>query len=525
MDSLIDALRKVRRRLFVHQWFRLIVEALLVSAASCCTWLILSRCFPSLGDPLPVCAFFLVVGFAVGTGLAIHRCPEIADAAIQADSATDLKERLISSLELADADGPMVEALHHDAREHLSRLDIPKQFPFSASALMKWVFVPIVLFGLVYTFMPEIDLLDWRRKQAEIVAGKHAVKVKVRRLESVAKALAPEDAQKSGELADTVAGIERVAEDLRSGRINGKQAFARLTKVGRELDKERERLAAKNRVPQLARAGTKVGVLNRIANHLQDGRPAQALKKLRELREKLAGGSFTDEESKALKRQIEELSKAMGGRQSEMGEVISERLDDLGKALEMKDMNLAMKALEKMEMSLRDSASTLEQLEKMENAMNNLWETQQSLLGKSDQCRSCGKTLKSCPHGKSCKGHGPGHECFGVCPDCASSHCYGQGMRGRGRGRAGRVGDLPDSKVSYSPTTLPGPLTRGKALASILRRSAPEAGGEASVEFVPGAFVKVRQDAESALTKEVIPTGSKEFVRQYFGSLEPEALR
>ena len=94
---------------------------------------------------------------------------------------------------------------------------------------------------------------------------------------------------------------------------------------------------------------------------------------------------------------------------------------------------------------------------------------------------------------------------------------------GAGRGAGNRLGEIPDVEVGLNPTLAKGPLTKGKMLMDILQRTAPETGEEPTAEYIAGAFVEMRQEAERALTQEEIPQGSKEFVRQYFGSLEPES--
>ena len=55
-----------------------------------------------------------------------------------------------------------------------------------------------------------------------------------------------------------------------------------------------------------------------------------------------------------------------------------------------------------------------------------------------------------------------------------------------------------------------------------MQKGAPEKNGNATQGYVESNFVQVKQDAEQALSKEEIPAGSKEFVREYFSSLEPE---
>jgi hypothetical protein len=118
-------------------------------------------------------------------------------------------------------------------------------------------------------------------------------------------------------------------------------------------------------------------------------------------------------------------------------------------------------------------------------------------------------------------------ECMGI---CKGGTCTGNkfavgpyGLRGPGRGRGNQIGELPDVEASFDPKMLPGDMTKGKILASIMQRAAPTDGAESTIEYSEQALVQVKQQAEEALTREEIPPGSREFVRQYFGSLEPES--
>jgi hypothetical protein len=96
-------------------------------------------------------------------------------------------------------------------------------------------------------------------------------------------------------------------------------------------------------------------------------------------------------------------------------------------------------------------------------------------------------------------------------------------MKGEGWGLGNEVGELPEgAEVEFDPSVLPGPMTKDKALMTILEKGAPEPGAEPRREHLDRAFHEVKMEAEDALTKEEIPPGSKEFVRQYFGELEPE---
>ncbi len=526
MDPLVATLQRLRRRLGLQLWLRRLFQGLVITSAVCCAWLVLTRCFPSLGNPIPVCTALIGVAIAATTVVALRGVPSLAQTALEADRRGNLKERLISSWELAGVEGPMIRELHADARNHLSALDPAEHFPFTASTAMRWMCVPIALFGVIYAVMPELDLLGLKRQAAEKTARESAVSAKVKKLESVARSLKDLKNQEHPRISDAISKIERIAQDLQAGTITEKPAFARLTEVGKELNKVTQDMTSQVQMHRGQGSGSE---LKGRPGDAVKGSLSEAVDKLREVRKKLKKGGLSAAESESLEKETAELAKTLADSNIALDETLSKALSKLRASLKSKDLDAAMQAAQSVETSLSDLKSLLEQIEKTEKATTDLWETQQALLGQSGTCRICGSELKPCPNGKDCAGCDLGNSCLGICPECGKSHGYGPGMNARGRGETGgkgegdggEVGPLPDAKVSLRPTTLPGQVTRGKALATIFQRSAPEQGAKPSVDQVSGEFVKVRQEAEEALTKEHIPPGSREFVRQYFGSIEP----
>lgn len=525
MDRLVDTLRRVRIRLFLQEWMGFILWGLFFSCIACGVWVVLARCFAELGNPLQVCVVVFAAGFLVVTGIAIRRRPSLTEAALEADRRADLKERLTSSLELAGVEGPMIQALHADARTHLTRLDPAKHFSFVVPPHASWAFIPVVLFAAVYVLMPELDLTAFRQRQTEAAARAEATRVRVQRLESLARAMAPREGENAEAVVKVIKAIQRVAEDLRAGKISNKQGFARLTNAAEELEKMRADLAEQNRMPQRFDLSREAGIPEDIANA---GRLAA---KLQELRDKLIKGGWSGSELEWFEKEVADLAGSLGAKDGALREALSARLAELRGALKMKDLQSALRAMKSMEASVKDLSSVLEQLQKLETASKNLWEMRQAMLGSSDRCRFCGAILKPCVKKHGGTGCGWGHDCLGVCSACAGARraigpgMHGPGMHGAGRGAGNRVGPLPDAKTAFNPTTLPGRVTRDKVLLSILQKTAPEPGAKSTAEFLPGAFVKVQQQAEQALTKEEIPPGSREFVRQYFGSLEPQSRK
>ena len=164
-------------------------------------------------------------------------------------------------------------------------------------------------------------------------------------------------------------------------------------------------------------------------------------------------------------------------------------------------------------------------MQQMDGVMAELSEWQNSLLGPSEYCRNCGTKLAECKNGGECTEHDGDHSCSGVCSSCAGSGAgfgTGLGMGGPGRGQGNQVGELPETMVGFQPSKPGGPLTKGRMLADVLQKALPEGEAQPTVEYISGAFVEMQQAAEQALTQQEIPRGSKEFVRQYFGAIEPE---
>lgn len=545
MDPLVTTLRKLRRRLSVQQWVRLNVEVLLLSSAASCLWLLITRLFPVLGDPLPVCLGLVGAGILAATVLGFVRRLDLVKTALAADSHLDLQERLTSSYELAHAEGPMVEALHQDARQHLKRLHVQKGFPYRLPRVGRWLPIPLIVFGLAYMLLPEFDLLRHREREAEAKALKEATRVKAEKLQAAVRPLKKPVTEEVSQVAEITGAVERVAEKLKSSEISEKQALARVTNLSEELQKQREKLQKDTPMPRVAGDTQKLAMTREMANDIQNGRFGDAAMKARELQKKLEEGALTKKEVDKLKEELGQLSEMLGGKEnSELGQALAE----VAQGLNMDNMETALEAMKTMGLSMEDIASVLEQLDQIDLAMVELSDWQQAQLGPSEHCRCCGIKLAPCGQGEGCMGGcGPGFSCYGLCGACAGAGCsgcggggcfagrgpwrpgdareFGAGMGGPGRGKGGRVGELSDVDATFKPTMLPGSLTKGKLLADIIQKGAPEEGAEATLEYVTGTFVAVRQEAEQALTKEEIPPGAKEFVRQYFGSIEPEQTR
>ena len=95
----------------------------------------------------------------------------------------------------------------------------------------------------------------------------------------------------------------------------------------------------------------------------------------------------------------------------------------------------------------------------------------------------------------------------------------GPGMGGPGEGRGGVRSKAPDD-VGLEKTRIKGTLGKGSAATLGFFRGDP-AKASPTVEYGE-LYSEYQEEAKDALTKEEIPLGQKEFVKEYFESIRPK---
>ncbi len=490
MDSLPEALKKVRIRLAVQSWLCSVSVGLLYAGIACCFCLAITRFF-LWGNPLPLCAGIVALGILVPTLLVQRRLPTLVDAALAADQRLNLKERFTSSLELSQREGGMFSALHEDARQHLDHLDVGRDFSFSLPGSVRWLTIPIIVFGIAYIFLPEFDLFGIEARRAEALARAEKVKMQVERLRNEIKPLEElvAEAVDGGPLTEATELIERVSEELERGELTEKQALAKLTDLRDTFKDQLDSMNESNPRPKIAGNNEKLGFAEDMANDIQQGKFSDAAQKAEELQKKLEKGDLSEQELEAMSRDLEKLSKLLGNQSP----ALSKALAEAAQSLKSGNISAALAVFSEAELAFEDLESIMMQMDMLAKACSTLGNCAGGLCGLADA--------------------------MGFFKE-GDSDRFGPGMGGPGRGQGGTVGELPDVNVGFDPTMLPGPLTDGQNLLSIEQQAAPELGQEAKIEFLQGTFVQAQQRAEQALEQEEIPRGSKEFIRQYFGTLE-----
>jgi hypothetical protein len=383
----------------------------------------------------------------------------------------------------------MVAELHEDARRHLARVDVRRDFALRPPRSTQWLLIPVVAFGVCYVFLPEFDLFGMKARQAEARAKVERVQSEVQRLREEIKPLeAVAPIPEAGPLAEAKALVDKVSTQLERGEITEKQALAKLVDLRDALKDQMNKANAAAPKPKLATNTMNPGLAKDIANDIEKGKFGEAAQKIQAMKEKLEKGALDKNEAQKTAQDLKQLAKMLGNQNAAM----SEALNELAQGLEMGDPKMAAAAMAKADLSLKDLESMLKQL---------------------DQLAKAGACLGQC---QKCLGRVPG---IGDWTE-GETNKQGIGMGKAGKGQGGRVGDLPQVNAKFDPTLLPGKMVPGKVLMSVEQKAAPETGEQPTVEYTQQAFIQAQQQAEQALEQEEIPRGSREFVRQYFGTLE-----
>lgn len=539
MSPLHMQLNRVRKRIWAQMGVACLSTALLWTASVACVWLVVCRILPVIPYTLEGAGVIVFVGVAAALVLAWRQRPDIRAAALAADERLGLRERLTSSLELADHHHPMVEAVHKDALKHLGLLEARRDFPLFPTRRTKLAIVPILLFGVGYVLLPEFDHFGYQERALEAKVQAADRQKKAERLDKVAKALKATEKMPVGALDSKALELESLSEKLQEGKISEKQALAKVQDLRESIQQEKLALENKSQLNKGLGKATDSPLTKGLASDLQQGKMGDAKKKLEDLQKKLETGKLSTEEKNKLSTELKEMAKELTKPGStQMDTAMANALAKASAALDSNSPEGMKEAANELELSAKDMESVMQQLAQLDTAMAAMKEFEKSAMGKSAFCRDCGTKLGKCELGGKCQGSCEGKDCSG---QCKSGQCNGggsgsgqgfqkglalggggkgTGMQGPGQGQGGQVGELPDVNVSLTPTMLPGDVREGKMLASIMQKTAPETDANSSVEVISGAVVQAQQAAEEALTREEIPRGSEEFVRQYFGTLE-----
>lgn len=435
------------------------------------------------------------------------------DAAVRADEALGLHERLSTAVLLRDPQSEPEQAVVRDAERHAGRIRVGDSFPLRLGRHARRAAAPLLLLLPAWLLLPDIDLPAVMNPPAPTQLEALTLETPdeaVERLEALAREIGQtEQLKRKLEAERLQRELQALARDLRERRIDAPEALKKMTQLQDRLEQRREQIEE-----QLARARemrtTRGGEHTRqMREAMEKGNFKQAAAELKDLQDQVKRGELTQQDQADLERELAEMAEQFGT-DTELGQALAEAAARLGEG----SMNEALAGLETAEMNMQDLQEMLEELEGLESVVDEMDARELSL----SQCKSCDKagsvTCQAC--GAGGRGGDAGRK--------AGMWTAGQGGPGQGMGRAGQgrggVARSSPHDVRFTKERLKGQMEAGRIIAR-MKVPGSQKPGEITTEY-ERIRLEQEQQAEDTIRREVMPLEHKALVRDYFAAIKQE---
>lgn len=556
--TIIAKIRAVRRRLMLVHAIR---RAMIITF-----WLSLGLSLLVLAGRLTLPAPTLIEAapWAGGVGLLwlaiwlIAKRVSLFEAAMRADEALVLKERLSTAMLIGEARNAAEHAVIDDAVQHamqvkpseVARLEFKRQLGFAAGSLMT--------LALLFLFMPTVNpFAKMKKEQAKVEQEKQ---IKVEREKQMAKLL--EEVSDTGEIKkpESIKNAERamklLAKDVEERRIDEEQAQIKLEKMTEKIKSRREEI--QNQLSEAANTLNNRGegrITNEVSKEMSKGQFDKAADKMQALQEKLAQNKMTEQEKTALAQEM----KAMAQNMKDNPE-LAKSLKEAAEQLSQNNSNSAQSAMQEAAKSMQEMQSLLNEmkaLEKMENSMKGS-ASQMAKANQSGQCQNCGGKLDQNGKCQNCgqqaegkegkegqqgqqgqqgkqgqmqgQGQGQGEADSGNQDQSQQASREGRGewtqgptdqkgsgMGSAGQGQGGRA-STKDGQIAFEKKKVKGQMVPGEIIARF-KVDGTQTPGEITAKY-EGLALELAQQSEDSIEHESMPLEYKSLVRDYFGAIK-----
>ncbi len=465
-----------------------------------------------------------LIGLALPCAMLIAwlRRSDLKTTAMLADKHLHLKEKISSALELSKNDESSAgasewnDAILNDALYAADRLKLTKAFPLTNPGEFRWIWIPVLVLILTIFVIPQWNYLTYGGKQAiaqdleHKAVKKHLQKLMQRRL-ILDKKVKDKETKIASELSKE---IKNLSADLSKGKIEKRDALAKLSSLEKEWEKRKEQLEGmKPNMSEPLNSGLKPKMTNDLAEAMKENDFEKAAKALNKLQKQIKLGNI---DPKGLKQLSSELSKMASLMNMDLPMV--KALDNAGQMLLSSDLDGALKPLQIAEMSMQDMKDLMEQMKLLEDSLKDLKDCKFALAGKfGEKCEKCGKCFgegEGCCNG-NCSGNGKGFGKGGTNPwKPGFSRNQGNGMGGPGIGRGGKA-PFAETTTQMSPDKLKS-MFGNAPIQAILPVDGAAVKGQSTIMVNDSAIFEYNQESEEALTKERVPLPIRNQVRSYF---------
>jgi len=498
------------------------------------------------------------------------------------DERAGLRETLSTALYMQRSDDPWSKAVIETASATAKKVRVGDALPIETPRAWPAPLAAAIAFGLVWKFMPPLDLLKTnaikvaqQQKQQAVVEVKADLEKKTEEIKAALAKAKVEFLDKSGDEKGEEKKPDAKDQDPDSMRRDAIKKLTDLTdklQAEKEGEKAAQLEAQKEAMRQLKQPGD--GPLNEFSRSLARGDFNKAQEQLKQLTQKMADGSMNPEQKAAAKQQMEamakqlkELSQGQGqmAKQLEKAGLDKKSAEQLAKQA-MNNPEALKKAMEQME-NLTDeqkkqmldmakaAAKSAQQSGKMSEAMSKmaqgmtqeglqqegmegadqmnqelsdaemLKEDMQNLDAALEQAKAQLDQLGEClgGDGKAGEGDKPGKGTTGGWKPGESAGKKGSGSGGPGQSEGGaspqaQAADFEYKKEKAQVQTQGGPIIGSRLVYGEAVK------GEATSEFSTVVEASSREAAE-AMDSMQIPREYHDAVKHYFGRLQEKVKK
>jgi hypothetical protein len=488
---------------------------------------------PRLAASIGLAALVSLVAFAIA-----YLYPRSATAiARRSDARMDLRARLATAVEIEKGrlpvPGDIAARQRADAQASAARADPDQAFALVfplRQALFAAVLVALLVAGFVFP-NPQERRIAQRRAEQELIVKQ------VERLEKVRQEIAENEHLGEEDRQALLRELDDTIRDLQSGELSREEALARLSEtegklqelLGEDLEGQKQALREAGREAEQGTATEELG------EALTADKYAEAAEAIASLAEQLP--QMSPQELLDTAERLAAMADALDG----SNPALAQALRDAAKALRQGDIAAAQEALQRAAEQTARTGQQIAAQEATESALGQIQEGRREIAQSGEQ--------GSGQQGQGQQGQGQGQQGQGQ---------QGQGQQGQGSGSSGSgAGDADgtggqgtpqdpggpiapnqpgqEGETPYDPIYDPERLGEGEGETVTIpgegegeggpptgeTEGGPREGGEALVPYNE-VYTDYQAQAASALENSYIPRGLKDYVRAYFGSLEPE---
>ena len=385
--QLLKKIRALRRRLvwlgFCHKFLRVLKWGGLLVLI----FLVVSRLVP-----LPV-GLTLAARCTAAAGLLVliawiaARPIRLLDAAVSADEALGLKERLSSALVLKTPQTDAERAVIRDAWDHASGIRPGRVFRGNLYAQTGRGLAPLLLLALVWWLMPQFNLLARKQEEQKKLAQAVAVKTQkeaARKLEILAKSIAESDQMRKSEMAGQLAKeLDALARKLNEQKIAPERALAEVTRMQDRMEARRAEIEKQLAMPPDLTSKGAGRNTQAMQEALQKGNFKEAAKQLEDLKKKLQQEDLSDQQKQEVQKELQNLAKQLG-----QNSPLAKALSDATAKMDAGQFNEALANLEDAAGAALDMEALLKELKNLDSLKDDV-DARKLALAAKELCEGC----------------------------------------------------------------------------------------------------------------------------------------